>query len=203
MDEIIQAVRKGHGYRMGNKEIQILCYADDAALIAETEDKLQRLTHIFNTTAKKYTIIISADKTKCMTTSKYPLRCKIEIDGKIIKQEARFRYLGIDITGYGDVEKEVRQQSLKTSKAAGSLNDTIWKNKHLRQDIKKIYKAAIRPYTAETRPDASKTRRLLETTEMKILRRISGRSLVYRERSEKISRRCNIEDINGWVTKRK
>uniref|UniRef100_A0A6P7FTG7 Uncharacterized protein LOC114332484 n=1 Tax=Diabrotica virgifera virgifera TaxID=50390 RepID=A0A6P7FTG7_DIAVI len=130
---------------------------------------------------------ISAEKTKCMTTSKYPLRCKIEIDGKIIKQEARFRYLGIDITSYGDVKEEVRQQSLKASKAAGSLNDTIWKNKHLRQDTKaRIYKAAIRPiltYTAETRPDKSKTRRLLETTEMKILRRISRKSVLDRAKT--------------------
>ncbi|CAG9830511.1 unnamed protein product [Diabrotica balteata] len=113
-----------------------------------------------------------------MTTSKYPLRCKIQIGGKIIKQKARFRYLGIDITSYGDVEEEVRQQSLKANKAAESLNDTIWKNKHQRQDTKsRIYKAAIRPiltYTEKSRPDTSKTRRLqlLETTEMKILRRI-------------------------------
>ncbi|CAG9841093.1 unnamed protein product [Diabrotica balteata] len=130
---------------MGNKEIEILCCADDDALIAEIEDELERLTHICNTTTKKYNMIISAEKIKCMT-SKYPLRCKIEIDGKIIKQEAKFRYMGIDITSYRDVEEGVRQQSLKASKAAGSLNDTIWKNKHLRKNTKtRIYIAAIRP----------------------------------------------------------
>ncbi|CAG9840097.1 unnamed protein product [Diabrotica balteata] len=108
-----------------------------------------------------------------MTTSKYPLRCKIQIDGKILKQEAMFRYLGIDITSYGDIKEEVRQQSLKAGQAAGFIHDTIWKNKQIRQNTKtRIYKAAIRPiltYTAETRPDTSKTKRLLETTEMKIL----------------------------------
>ena len=32
------------GYRIGNKEINIVCYANDTALIAGTEDDLQRLS---------------------------------------------------------------------------------------------------------------------------------------------------------------
>lgn len=40
---------------------------DDDELIAETEDDLQRRTHIFNTTNKKYNRTISAEKIKCMT----------------------------------------------------------------------------------------------------------------------------------------
>lgn len=40
MDEIIERVRKRRGYRMGGKEIQIICYADDAMLVVENEDDL-------------------------------------------------------------------------------------------------------------------------------------------------------------------
>lgn len=152
---------------MGNRKIQILRDADDAALIAESEDDIQRQTYNFNTTSKKYNMSISAEKNKCVITSKYRLPCKI--DGKIIKQEMKFKYLGIVINGYRDIE-EVRQVS-RENKAAGSLNETIWKNKHLRQDTKaRIYKTTIRPImTAETRPDKCKMKRLLETTEMRIL----------------------------------
>lgn len=68
--------------------------------------------------------------------------------------------MGKDINSYGDVEEAVGQQTLRASKAAGSLNDTIWKNKHLRENTKaRIYKTAIRAiitYTAEARPDISK-----------------------------------------------
>lgn len=35
MDEVIQKVRQGQGYRMGNRENQKLCYADNAALITK------------------------------------------------------------------------------------------------------------------------------------------------------------------------
>lgn len=40
IDQIIQKVRQGLGYRLEKWEIQILCYADDAALISGTEDDL-------------------------------------------------------------------------------------------------------------------------------------------------------------------
>ena len=41
MDRIINQVKGvGRGYRMGQTEFKILCYADDAVLIAESEDNL-------------------------------------------------------------------------------------------------------------------------------------------------------------------
>lgn len=52
--EILQKVRQGHGYQILDKENQILCYADDASLIAETEDDLQRPTNIFKITSIIY-----------------------------------------------------------------------------------------------------------------------------------------------------
>ena len=128
MDEIIKKVRLNNGYHLGETEIKILCYADDAVIIVEEENDLQRLLYTFYTTAKKYNMIILTDKTKCMTTSKEPLRCKLKINGEVIKQEMKFKYLGINITSYGNVEEEVREQVSKVSILAGCLNDLIWRN---------------------------------------------------------------------------
>lgn len=207
MDEIIKNVKNRKGYKMGNKELKIICYADDAVLLAESEDDLQRLLHVFNTTAKRFNLIISHKKSICMTTSIEPKRCKLELDGKIIQQEMTFKYLGIDLTNYGNVEQEVRKRVIKGNQIAGCLNDTIWKNKHLQIETKtRIYKTAVRPiitYQAETRPDTVKTKRLLETTEMKILRKIVGKTLWDRERSENIRKMCIVEDIKEWVYRRK
>ncbi|XP_044745133.1 uncharacterized protein LOC123306997 [Coccinella septempunctata] len=64
----------------------------------------------------------------------------------------------------------------------------------------------IRPimtHTAESKPDTSRTRQLLETTEMRVLRRITGKTLRDRERSENIRRECKTENINEWVRGRK
>ena len=40
-------------------------------------------------------------------------------------------------------------------------------------------------YTVETRPDTSKTKKLLKTTNMNILRRISGKTLMNKRKKEK------------------
>ena len=57
----------------------------------------------------------------------------------------------------------------------------------------------IRPiltYTAEIRPDKSKTRQMLETAEMKILRGILDVSLFDKQRSEDIREKCEIQKID-------
>ena len=140
---------------------------------------------------------ISALKTKCMTTSKTPLRCKLEVDGKIIQQVMKFKYLGISISGFGDVETEVRKQTQKATRIARCLNDTKWRNRNIGTETKS------RIYTAETRPDTSKTKQLLEITKMGVLRRIRGKTLFDRERSENVRERCKVENINSWVLNRK
>ena len=68
MDRIINKVKGvGRGYRMGQTEFKILCYADDAVLIAEREDNLQRMLLDFNQTANKYNMSISIPEIKSMT----------------------------------------------------------------------------------------------------------------------------------------
>ncbi|XP_057666772.1 uncharacterized protein LOC130900278 [Diorhabda carinulata] len=57
-------------------------------------------------------------------------------------------------------------------------------------------------YTAKTRPETAKTKRMMERAEMKVLRRIARKTLLDRERSENI-RKCKIYDVNEWVLSRK
>ena len=57
MDEIITEVKKGErGYRMGDKEIKAIYYADDVVLISESEGNLQRLLYKFEQTASAFNI---------------------------------------------------------------------------------------------------------------------------------------------------
>ena len=110
----------------------------------------------------------------------------------------RFKYLGIELSGYSDVEAEVREQTTRATKIFGRLNATIWRNKNIGIEAKSgIYKTAIRPimtYTAETRPETEKTKRLLETTEIKVLRGIAGKTFLDRKTSENIRGTCVIEE---------
>ena len=110
-------------------KINILCYADDAVLIAESEDDLQRILQAFNKQAAKLNMQISINKTKCMTIAKEPLRCKLAIENNIIEQIISFEYLGCKITSAGLLEDEARKQVNKAAAISGHLEYPIWKNK--------------------------------------------------------------------------
>lgn len=58
-------------------------------------------------------------------------------------------------------------------------------------------------YSAEMRAPTFKTRQLLKTTEMHILRQIVGKTVRDRERSENLRRACKTENIVKWVKGRK
>ena len=58
-------------------------------------------------------------------------------------------------------------------------------------------------YAAETQPETSKTKRILETRKMKIVRRITGKTLMERERSDNIRQATGIDKINDPVLERK
>lgn len=63
MDQIIRGVNEVKaGYKMGNRSLRILCYADDAVLVAENEDDLQRLLNKFKTAAERFNMLISRKK---------------------------------------------------------------------------------------------------------------------------------------------
>lgn len=208
MEEIIARVRRCKGYQMGGKELKVVCYADDAVLISDSEDNLQRMIHQFNIASKALNMEIATEKTKCMVIAPHPIRCKLEVDGQIVQQVSEFRYLGINISSSGGVEKEVAEQVEKGLRIAGCLRNTIWDNKHLRTETKvSIYKAVVRPiftYSAETRAETTTTQRLLTTAEMRTLRNIDGKTLLDRIKNEDIRRACNnIEDITQWCKRRK
>ncbi|KAF5298303.1 hypothetical protein FQA39_LY11787 [Lamprigera yunnana] len=84
-----------------------------------------RLVRTHNTIDKQYNMTISTEKTKCITTAKEPLRFKIEIVEKVIKQEPKFRYL----TNCKDIEpvdpKEVKYalKQPKNKKLRDRMND--------------------------------------------------------------------------------
>lgn len=208
MNEIIKEVKNtGTGYRMTNNCLKIICYADDATLISENEDDLQRLLFALNKAAKKFNMIISTEKTKSMVISKEPVRCKLMVDNKTIEQVMKFNYLGSQISSSRNLIEEVRANCIKASFISGSLRDLIWKNKYMTAECKiRIYKTCVRPiltYAAETRAETTKTKKLLRSTEMKTLRAIKGVTLRDQIRSSAIRDELQTEDVVRWVRSRR
>ena len=90
----LSPVKRDSGYQLGRLNIQTVCYADDAVLIADSEDKLHELLDKFCTTTKTYNVAVCSSKTKNLTIAKELVQCKLVIDDTLLEQVTTFRYLG-------------------------------------------------------------------------------------------------------------
>lgn len=126
-------------YGIENKNFALLCYADDAVLLADTEGKLQRILYI--------TITIHHSSTNrkneiYMVISKEPVRCKLEIEEKILQQLMNFKYLSIDMSSD---HKKAQFQAIKEAQISKFLLDVAWNNKYMNVVSKvKLYKTFVR-----------------------------------------------------------
>lgn len=75
---------KVEGYKMGHGELKIICYADDVVFISNTENNPQLILHTFNKPSENCPLPWKI--TQCLTISKRPVRCKLEINNTIIVQ---------------------------------------------------------------------------------------------------------------------
>ena len=74
-------------------------FADDIALIADSEDDLQTLKKQVHDVSKKYGMEISIPKTKAIIFSRGDqLQVNIRLGGTSLEQVNQFKYLGVPLT---------------------------------------------------------------------------------------------------------
>ena len=66
--------------------IEELMFAYDVVLIAEDQIRLQEMISLLYQQCKTYGMRIPRDKTEVIVTSREPIQCYIELDGKTPKQ---------------------------------------------------------------------------------------------------------------------
>lgn len=108
---------------------------------------------------------------------------------KNVQQEIKFKCLGIEILGNRNIEGE------ESSQATKATNTTAYSN-----NVSRIYKTAIRSLvTTENNPKTAKTRKIMETTGMRIFRKIAGKTLSNEKRSRDIRQIYSTENIIEWT----
>ena len=77
----------------------------------------------------------------------------------------------------------------------------------MRKETKsKIHKTVVRlimTYAQETRAEISNTRQMLKANQMKVIRKIVGKTKINRIRNQQIRESCGIQSINEWVERRR
>jgi len=113
------------GLQVGGRMIMNLRYADGIILLATSEVELQELMDCLDRVSRRYSLLVSIDKTKVMASD--GIACCILIQNEQLVQVNMFPYLGSLITEDGECTTEFRTR-LNRWQAIGALLQKIWKS---------------------------------------------------------------------------
>ena len=111
--------------KISRRNINNLRYADDATLMAESEEELNSLLMRMKEESEKLPFKLNIQKTKIMASG--PIT-SWQIDGETVETVADFIFLGSKITVYGDCCHEIKRRLLLERKAMTNL-DSILKSR--------------------------------------------------------------------------
>ena len=102
-DVIFRSVQHLKGVVVGGDPITDSRYAEDTALLAESEEELQETLDLVNNKGKELNMKMNAKKTKTMVITRNPFtpQINLQIDGQNIEQVSQFIYLGQQFTEDG------------------------------------------------------------------------------------------------------
>ena len=187
---IMRHVDDLEGIRIGGQNVNNVRYADDTVLIADSEDKLQRIIERVDAAGEELGLKINRGKTECMVISKGSApTCNLSIGNEIIKQVNKFKYLGSIITEDGRCESEIKQRIGIARSAFGKMRNVI-SNRHVRIATRirliKTYIWATLLYGCETWTINKEMEKRLEAFEMWCWRRMLRISWTERRTNESI-----------------
>ena len=127
------------GIKIAGRNINNLRYADDTALMAESEDELKSLLMKVKEESEKVCLKLNIQKTKIVASG--PIT-SWQIDGETMETVRDFIFVGSKITADGDRSHEIKRHLLLGRKAMTKLDsilksrDITWPTKvHLVKDL--------------------------------------------------------------------
>ena len=146
MDGVVREVNArvlGNGCELwnGNERLRLnqLLFADDAALVADSVENLQRIVEEFGRVCTRRKLSVNVDKCKV-------LRCarevqvgdmNIRLNGEVLEEVQMFKYLGSNVTAKGDVVDEVIYRINEGQKVLGAVN-RVFKSRNVGLNVKKM-----------------------------------------------------------------
>ena len=115
------------GIKIAGRNINNLRYADDATLMAESEEKLKGLLMKMKEESEKFGLKLNIQKTKIIASS--PIT-SWEIDGETVETVSDFIFLGSKITANGGCSHEIKRRLPLGRKVMTNL-DSIFKSRDI------------------------------------------------------------------------
>lgn len=213
MDEIIRECnQKVNKLNVGHRNLETIqisecVFADDVAIMTNTETHLQENIDIWNTILKKYSMKINKEKTKVMAVAENGRTIQIQIENDTLEQVRNFQYLGVIIDEEGKQDLEINRRIEQTVKCYYALNRNFLSRKQISKKTKiNIYKSIYRPiltYGCETWIMTDRQKSKIQATEMKYLRRVKGVTRTDRNRNQDIRNELGVQSIFEFIDRRK
>src|SRR5215469_11982612 len=124
---IMREIKELEGIRLNGYNINNIRYADDKALVADSEGRLQCLLNVLNEVSERKGLKINKSKTEVMVISRAVInpRVNIRIKDNLVKQVGRFNYLGSLINDDGRCEDEIRKRINKAKCAFNKMKNML------------------------------------------------------------------------------
>ena len=187
------------GIKIAGKNINNLRYADDATLMAESEEELKSLLMKVKEKSEKVGLKLNIQKTKIMASG--PIT-SWEINGETVETVSDFVFLGSKITADGDCSHEIKRRLLLGRKVMTNL-DSIFKSSDIALPTKVcLVKAMVFPvvmYGCESWTVKKAERRRIDAFELWCWRRLLRVPCTVRRSKQsilkEISPGCSLEGL--------
>ena len=188
-------------------QVSQLLFADDTALVAESEERLRRLVVEFGRVCERRKLKVNVGKSKVMKCGKdtCTVKMNVTLGGQVLEEVNVFKYLGSNVVASSCEEVEVCHRINEGSKMMGVLKQVV-RNKNLSMNAKRcLYERVVVPtvtYGAETWNLREIHRKKLNVFEMRCLRGMVGVTRLDKVRNEIVRRRAGVrEDMAARVDK--
>ena len=193
---IMREIKELEGMILNGYNINNIRYADGMVLVADSEEKLQRLLNVLNEESVRKGLKINKSKTEIMVilrADRNP-RVNIRIEDNLVKQVDRFNYFGSLINKDGRCEDEIRKRINKAKYVFNKMKNLLINSKvsiETRKRFVKCYAWSTLLYGCESwtlrKPDI----RRIQAAEMLFWRRLLKVSWIERITNEMILERMN------------
>ena len=111
----------------GRFEINQLLFADDTALVADSEEKLCRLVSEFGRVCEIRKLKVNVGKSKVMRCSRYGNgdRMHVIVNGEQLEEVDCFKYLWAQVAADGGCERDVVHRMNEGYRARGALKSVL------------------------------------------------------------------------------
>ena len=205
MNEAMESIEEG--IKVGGQYLADVRFADDQAMVAESNRGLQRIMDRLNETAKKYEMRINIKKTKVMKVSREGGGVvEVILDGQKIEQVDKYLYLGSWINEDGKCDAEVKSRIAQAKEAFGKRKELLCRNvsKKIKKQIVNAMVWSVILYGSETWSLKTEERRRINAFEMWVWRRIEKISWMDHVKNEEVLKRVGQkQELVDMIIKRK